>query len=145
MLSLRVASLVCVIAVVGCSRRAPTATESSTASAAASAKAPDDCEHLFEPPAGAELLCDEHTMGTNAEIHWQSYATNESRTDLDTRYRQSAQRCGVELETQPELTLTKGTTKLSTHDATPVDYPSCDKKPGVSQPTVILISTMLKR
>src|SRR5258706_6674151 len=97
----------------GCSRRAPKKTkitvpkapdsaESPAAGvpaaetpppAASAAAAPNDCEHLPGPPPGADKLCDEHVMATDAEIHWQSYASRDSRLDVNRPYPEWASRC----------------------------------------------------
>lgn len=103
----------------------------------------DDCDQLFGPPANAETLCDEHESTVDADLHWQSYATTESRADVNQRYREWAARCHFEFVTKGRLFLVskRGGLRLATHEATPVDYRTCNKKPASDQKTVIVIST----
>jgi hypothetical protein len=97
-------------------------------------------------PSGATLLCDEHVLATNAEVHWQSFATSESRADVNRRYQTLAARCHVGFVTKPPIfSIEQGPTHLSTHDVSPVDYPTCGVSASPSHRTVIMISTMLKR
>jgi hypothetical protein len=107
---------------------------------------PDDCEHVFSPPAGAQLLCDERVYATGAEVHWQSYATSESRVVVNRRYQALAARCHVGVAARPPVfSMAQGVMRLSTHEASAVDYPTCATSASPSHRTVILISTMLKR
>jgi hypothetical protein len=100
---------------------------------------------VFSPPAGAEKLCDQHDMGANAEVHWQSWATSEARVDVNRRYQEIASRCQLGFVTKPPIfSVTKGPTRLSTHEASPVSYPTCSKSASASHKTVIMISTMLQ-
>jgi hypothetical protein len=126
---------------------APSETNTTPAPAANSAAATgDDCERLFAEPANADKLCDEHDNAVDSELHWQSYATKESRVDVNRRYHEWASRCHFGFVTKPPIfSVTKGPTRLSTHEASISGYPTCEKKPSADHQTVIVISTMLKR
>lgn len=116
------------------------------ASNAPETPAGDDCERLFGPPPNAEKLCDEHDNAVDSELHWRSYATTESRVDVNRRYHEWAGKCHFGFVTKPPIfSVTKGPSRLSTHEATPVDYPTCEKKPSANHKTVIVVSTMFKR
>jgi hypothetical protein len=119
------------------------------AAAAQVASAPgaaDECEHVFSPPAGAKLLCDERVYATGAEINWRSYATRESRVEVNRRYQTLAARCRVGVVSKPPVfSISQGLTHLSTHEPSGNDYPTCTTRAAPSHRTVIVISTMLKR
>lgn len=115
------------------------------ASSTPDAQAGDDCDRLFGPPPNAEKLCDEHDNSVDSELHWQSYATTESRVAVNRRYQEWAGKCQFGFVTKPPIfSVTKGPTRLSTHEAQPVDYPTCSKKPSANHKTVIVVSTMFK-
>ncbi|MDF2696499.1 MAG: hypothetical protein K0S65_4882 [Labilithrix sp.] len=102
----------------------------------------DGCAGLFDPPEGAVKLCNEHTMGGDAEIHWTSWAVTTSRMDAFERYRTRATACSASVTTKPPiLSVTKDETRLSVHDATETGYPSCANRPPPSHASVIIIST----
>ncbi|MBK9000910.1 MAG: hypothetical protein IPM35_34755 [Myxococcales bacterium] len=130
----------------GCSREsAPTSKPEAAASATPAATSPE-CEKLFEPPPGAVLLCDQHDLATDAEIHWRSFGSSEARSALEKRYRELAGRCGAEVTSRPnELGIGKGPFRLSVHDAEPKGYPGCEKAPASGHLTVVLISSMFRR
>jgi hypothetical protein len=114
-------------------------------SSSPSAKEAPACDEVFEPPKDAEKLCDEHTMGNTGEVHWSSYAMARARSEVEESYRQRASACGIEIKQDASLSLAKGDTQLSIHDAEPASYPSCSKKPSSSSKTVIIVSKMTKR
>jgi len=114
-----------------------------SAVAAKSAGPPrEGCDGLFDPPAGAVQLCDEHVLGDGAEIHWTSWAVNASRTETFHVYQQRAGECsGSSTSSPPLLSVSRGDARLSVHDANERGYPSCAARPGPDRPTVVVIST----
>lgn len=135
--------LICLL-LLGCSRQPPL--ESNPEAAASAKPEKTDCETLFEPPEGADLLCDQHDLATDAEVHWRSFGSRDERSALEARYRGRAERCGAEVRTEPSgLTLGKGPFRLSLHDASPKSYPGCEKSPSGEHRTVVLISSMFRR
>ncbi len=130
----------------GCTREPAPASKPEPAASDATASPSAECEKLFEPPAGAELLCDQHDLATDAEVHWRSFALREGRAALEKRYRELAGRCGAEVTSRPgELGIGKGPFRLSIHDAEPKGYPGCEKAPSSEHRTVVLISSMFRR
>jgi hypothetical protein len=115
--------------------------------AAAAAPPPTvGCEHLFEPPAGAELLCDEHVMARAMEIHWRSYAVAEERVAVNQRYRARAASCAVAIVTKPPLfSISQGNRRLETYEAGASGPPTCAKAPGPGARTLVIISEKLDR
>ena len=113
-----------------------------SAVAAKSAGPPrEGCDGLFDPPAGAVKLCDEHVLGDGAEIHWTSWAVKASRMDAFRRYEKHAGECNASSTSKPPLlTVSKSGARLSIHDANESGYPSCGMKPDADHPTVIVIS-----
>src|SRR5579871_1799666 len=70
-----------------------TANPASATSAAASSL---NCDAVFAPPPGGDLLCDEHvvpTTGVKDEIHWRSYGLTEDRMHVCDRYLDAARAC----------------------------------------------------
>jgi hypothetical protein len=120
---------------------------------AASASASDvtrndaaSCQTLFESPAGADHLCDEHVLANTGELHWSSYGAREPRGLVDARYREWATRCGAEIEVGAQtLLVSRGPWRVSTHDAAAHDYPTCGTAPSPRHTTVIVVSRMLPR
>lgn len=130
------------LSLLGCSREsAPTSKPEAAASAAPAATSPE-CEKLFEPPAGAVLLCDQHDLATDAEVHWRSFATSEARSVLEQRYRERGARCGAETS---DGGIAKGPFRLSVHDAEAKGYPGCERAPSSEHRAVVLISSMFRR
>jgi hypothetical protein len=99
------------------------------------------CDALFEPPEGAELLCDEHVLARDVEIHWQSYGLREGRAAINQRYRERAAKCDVGIVTKtPLFTLSQGDRRLETFDAGASGFPTCAHAPGPGARTVVIIS-----
>lgn len=126
----------------GCTREPAQSSRPDPAGSAAPISPSPECEKLFEPPAGAVLLCDQHDLATDAEIHWRSFGSSEARSALEKRYRELAGRCGAEAS---ESGIAKGPFRLSVHDAEPKGYPGCEKAPSSDHRTVVLISSMFRR
>ena len=102
----------------------------------------EGCDALFEPPAGADKLCDEHTRGEGATVHWTSWAVKASPEDTFEHYRERAAACGATSSSEPPMpSVRKGDARLSVHDAKETGYPSCATKPGADRPSVVVIST----
>lgn len=100
------------------------------------------CDGLFDPPAGAVKLCDEHVLGGGAEIHWTSWAVKTSRMDTFRRYQEHADGCSASATSKPPApSVTKGDARLTIHDASESGYPSCATRPDADHPTVVVIST----
>ncbi len=100
-----------------------------------------DCEQVFAAPAHAELLCDEHVMGSGMEIHWRSYGSNEERGAVDLPYWRAATTCHYSVESKPPIfSVTGGGRRLETFDAPTSGPPTCAKVPGPSHRTVIVLS-----
>lgn len=138
--------LILCLALLGCTREPAPASKREPSVSDATASSSSECEKLFEPPAGATLLCDQHDLATDAEIHWRSFALGEARSALEKRYRELAGRCGAEVTSRPnELGICKGPFRLSVHDAEPKGYPGCEKAPASDHRTVVLISSMFRR
>jgi hypothetical protein len=109
--------------------------------AAAAPKPTEGCDQLFEPPAGAELLCDEHVMARAMEIHWRSFAVAEERVAVNQRYRERAASCAVAIVTKPPLfSISQGNRRLETYEAGAGGHPTCEKAPGPGARTVVVIS-----
>lgn len=143
-MAVRFGWVLALMALGGCSR---TPVESSPPGAAsASAKPSADCPGLFEPPAGATLLCDQHDLATDAEVHWRSFATADARGSVEQHYRTLAERCGAEVKAEAnQLGIGRGPQRLSVHDASPKAYPGCDKSPSSQHRTVVIVSSMFRR
>lgn len=121
---------------------APNATPPSAVAEKSAGPPREGCDGLFDPPAGAVKLCDEHTLGSGAEIHWTSWAVRTSRVETVRLYEQRAAGCGATATSNPtSLSLGKGDARLSVHDASESGYPSCTTKPPADHPTVLVIST----
>ena len=143
-----------VIAACGCSRsgpreEAPPASAPAPAPVATRADASTavDCKGLFSPPAGSELLCDEHVLGTGMEIHWRSYGSKEARALLESPYHSGATRCGHALVTKPPLFSVSDDAALRLELFEPSDkgYPTCTTTPKAEHRTVIVISEKFDR
>jgi hypothetical protein len=99
------------------------------------------CDQLFEPPAGAELLCDEHVLARDVEIHWRSYGVAEARAAVTQRYRERAASCNVGIVTKPPLfMLSQGDRRLETYEAGASGFPTCARPPGPGAKTVVIVS-----
>jgi len=99
------------------------------------------CARLFEPPAGADLLCDEHVLGGGAEIHWRSYGTTETRGQVDARYQRAADGCGASLVFKPPLfSIEKGALRFETFEVESTVYPRCTKAPDPAHRAVVILS-----
>ncbi|HEY8073716.1 MAG TPA: hypothetical protein VIF62_06400 [Labilithrix sp.] len=125
-------ALFAVILVASCSRNTPPAAREA---------AKLECDALMKPPvaSGAEKLCDEHVAAQDSEIAWTSYGLGEAAPNVVARYREAAARCGVATQEAP-FTVAKGDERLSVHDSTSTDYPSCAKKPSPAQKSVLVLS-----
>jgi hypothetical protein len=129
----------------------PAAEEPVATPAAAAPNAPPDrdedpCSGLFDPPAGATKLCDEHVMGQGAEIHWSSWAVTTTRWDTFMAYQRPASGCGASTVSKPPLlAVSKDDIRLSIHDVSETSYPTCTTRPGPEANTVIVISAQQKR
>ena len=113
--------------------------------ACGSAAAAPDCDTALAPPPGAELLCDEHVIAKDSEIHWTSYATSEPRSTVDARYAKLVGTCSITGTVQPDLDLARGQQRFATYDASAKSYPWCSVSPKPSHRTVIVVSVMTKR
>jgi hypothetical protein len=114
------------------------------------ASLPADCGKVLEPPAGADLLCDEHVLGSGAEIHWRSYGVADDRASVNQRFREAvgalASRCSVGLVFKPPLfSIMGGDRRLETFEASDPSYPKCGKAPAPAHRTVIVVSDKMNR
>ncbi|MBK7579674.1 MAG: hypothetical protein IPI67_05635 [Myxococcales bacterium] len=139
------------LSVCACTCRGPEPSRASVASpetAPAPARASVSagaCPELFEPPSGAETLCDQHDLATTAEVHWRSFATTAPIESINQRYRERAEQCGIRVEAEGSgVRLERGPLHLSTFEATG-SYPRCDSLARAEHRTVILVSSMFRR
>lgn len=74
-----------------------------------------------------------------------SYATTETRGDVNQRYHERAWRCRAGLVFKPPIfSVTQGPWHLSTHEVSPLGhYPTCSKSPSPAHKTVIVIKREL--
>jgi hypothetical protein len=105
----------------------------------------DGCDGLFDPPEGAVKLCNEHMVGSGAEIHWTSWAVTSARADTFRPYERSAAACGASTTSAPLPSLSKADSRLTVHDAQETGYPSCATKPGSTHASVVVISVQQRR
>jgi len=120
----------------------PSASPASAAQAAAAGAAVDGtCQHLFEAPEGAELLCEEHVVANVAEIHWRSYGLTEARALVNQRYHAAAGGCRASLVFKPPLfSVAVGDQRLETYESSDTSFPRCSRAPRDSHRTVVIIS-----
>lgn len=143
---MRLACLVCITAIVSCSRAPEDATADAptapTPSAPSSDLVPaDDCAALFAPPPGATKLCDEHVLTEGSEIHWQSYAHADDRYALWPSYQERARKCGAgTISKPPMLEVVKDDRRLELFDAAGGGFPTCTVAPAADRKTVVLVS-----
>jgi hypothetical protein len=119
-----------------------------TSSPPASTKPTMTCGEIFAPPAGGELLCDEHVVpstGVKDEIHWRSWGLPEPRTAYCDRYLDAARACNFGFTFKPPLCDVddnKGRrAELFYNDKDESGgWPTCAKKPDAKHKTVIVVS-----
>jgi len=114
----------------------------STVAAKSAGPPREGCDGLFDPPAGAVKLCDEHVLASQGDVHWTSWAVTSSPAETFRPYEQRARGCGAStISKPPTSSVENGETRLSVHDANESGLPSCAAKAGTSHPTVVVIST----
>ncbi|MBL8607998.1 MAG: hypothetical protein JNL38_11790 [Myxococcales bacterium] len=127
------------VAVAGCRSQGRSNGPAPEASLAAS------CDDLTAPPPGAVRLCGQHVTGAPGQPHieWSLWATRERRADVEGRYRKLAATCRVEVTGEPALSIARGDRRLSAHDASRSDYPTCGVAPSPEHATVVVASTLV--
>jgi hypothetical protein len=101
----------------------------------------------FAPYPGTRELCQQRvygeSQGRRVEIHWRSFATRDSPTDVIAFYARregrKAERSGDTLEVHHGADH-----NLSVYPASKTDIPSCDSRPNSEERTVILVSLALR-
>jgi len=118
----------------------PPTSESAVAAAAPPARA--GCDGVFDPPAGATKLCDQHTLGNNMEIHWTSWTVKTSPWETFEPYRKRAGECKMGFTFKPPILSVSDNAdmRLSIHDVKETGIPSCEKKPDGEAKAIIVIS-----
>ncbi|MDB4933252.1 MAG: hypothetical protein JWP87_224 [Labilithrix sp.] len=140
------ARVVVVIALLSAACSKPPAADGKTSTSTSTSTSGDECAGIFEAPAGAIPLCDEHVVANTGEIHWRSYATAEARSAVNARYRVASANCPYELTFKPPaFGIASGGRRLATYEASEPEYPKCAKTPGVSHKTVIVVSDLHER
>jgi len=95
---------------------------------------------------GAKQLCGpEHVMGNSMEIHWESHTTGDAIAKVVAFYEKDrgakAKKDGVSFEIRDKA---NDDLVLSIHPADD-KYPTCSKKPGAGDKTVIVVSIAFRK